>query len=257
LLDALDWDASGWPSARGGFGPSDVQSPQPVPAAQPGGSNGHLAAFAANDMPGQMIPGLSDEFNAPTLNLQTQWSFLHSTPAYVMTGSTYEVQTVNYDMVSAPTQVPLLVEATASGNYLVETMMKINLPASGSGIDFAQGGVMIYGGDQSYLKLDVFASSNTRQVEFFKQIRNPPAGQGNFGSIPLGPPGEDTWLRIAKRTVSGQEQYTAYSSQDGINWVRGGTWNASLGANAQIALFGQNRSGFQVDFDYVHVSTLP
>jgi len=50
---------------------------------------------------------------------------------------------------------------------------------------------MINGNDQNYLKLDVFASSNTRQVEFFKQIRNPPAGQGNFGSIPLGPPGEE------------------------------------------------------------------
>lgn len=135
--------------------------------------------------------------------------------------------------------------------------MQINLPTSGDGIDYAQGGVMIYGDDQSYLKLHVFANSNTRQVEFFKQISNSLAGQGNYGSIPLGPPGDSTWLRIAKRTLSGQEQYAAYSSQDGINWVRGGTWNASLGASTRIALFAQSRSGFLVDFDYIHVSTLP
>ena len=140
---------------------------------------------------------------------------------------------------------------------MVEVKIKINLPASGSGIDFAQGGVMIYGSDQSYLKLDVFASSNTRQIEFFKQINNAPAGQANYGSIPLGPPADYTWLRLAKRTVSGHDQYTAYSSQDGTDWVRGGTWNASLGISPQIALFAQNRSGFLVDFSYVHVSTLP
>jgi DNA-binding FrmR family transcriptional regulator len=64
-------------------------------------------------------------------------------------------------------------------------------------------------------------------------------------------------LRIAKRTTSGREQYTAYSSQDGMNWVRGGTRNASLGASARLALFAQNRSGFLVDFDYIHVFSLP
>ena len=93
---------------------------------------------------------------------------------------------------------------------------------------------MIYGNDQSYLKLGVFASSNTRQVECFRQIRNPPAGQANYGSIPLGPPGDYAWMRRAMRTVSGHGQYTAHSSQDGINSVRGGTWNAVLGVNAQI-----------------------
>jgi hypothetical protein len=174
-----------------------------------------------------------------------------------MTGSVYEVPTVNFDMLNAPEQVPLLAEATPPGSYMIELKMRINLPASGSGADFAQGRVMIYGNDQSYLKLDVFANSDTRQIEFFKQISNPPAGQGNYGSIPLGPPGDDTWLRVAKHTVSGLEQYTAYNSQDGSNWLLGGTWNAPLGANAQIALFAQNRSGFLVDFDYIHVSTLP
>ena len=257
LLDPLDWGADGWPAARGGFGPSDVHSPQAMPAAQPGQANAHVAAFAANDMPSQAIPELSDDLKAPALNLQTQWPFLHSAPAYSMTGSAYEVSTVNFDMLNAPAQVPLLAEATPAGNYMVEVKMKINLPASGSGMDFAQGGVMIYRSDQSYLKLDVFANSNTRQIEFFKQIENPPAGQANYGSIPLGPPADYTELRIAKRTVSGQDQYTAYSSQDGTEWVRGGTWTASLGANPQIVLFAQNRSGFLVGFSYVHVSTLP
>jgi arabinan endo-1,5-alpha-L-arabinosidase len=103
LLDALDWDVDGWPSARGGFGPSDLNSPQPIPAAQPGESNAHVATFASNDTPGQAIPGLSDEVNSLALNLQTQWTFLHSTPAYSMTGQNRSGFLVDFDYIHVST----------------------------------------------------------------------------------------------------------------------------------------------------------
>jgi len=54
----------------------------------------------------------------------------------------------------------------------------------------------------------------------------------------------------------GQELYTAYSSQDGQNWTRGGTWTHSLGGSARIALVSMACPGFSTQFSYVHVSTL-
>jgi arabinan endo-1,5-alpha-L-arabinosidase len=73
----------------------------------------------------------------------------------------------------------------------------------------------------------------------------------------VGPVGIDTWLRIVKHTAGdGTELYTAYTSNDGVHWTRGGTWTHNLGPNAQIGIAAQNLAGFTVDFDYVRVYRL-
>jgi hypothetical protein len=43
---------------------------------------------------------------------------------------------------------------------------------------------------------------------------------------------------------------------DALDWVRGGTWTHQLGSKARIGLVSMDGSGFQANFDYVHVSTL-
>ena len=40
------------------------------------------------------------------------------------------------------------------------------------------------------------------------------------------------WLRIVKRDVNGQENYTAYSSADDVHWTQSGTWVHTLGSGA-------------------------
>ena len=50
--------------------------------------------------------------------------------------------------------------------------------------------------------------------------------------------------------------YTAYTSQDGKNWVRGAVWTHNLGANERIGLVSMGGSGFVARFDYVRVYTL-
>ena len=72
----------------------------------------------------------------------------------------------------------------------------------------------------------------------------------------VGPPGEWTWLRIAKETGGGEEQYTAYTSRDGVIWERGGTWTHALGQNARIGLVSMGGAGFTANFDYVRVYQL-
>ena len=59
-----------------------------------------------------------------------------------------------------------------------------------------------------------------------------------------------------KRAVAAGETYTAYTSNDGQNWVRGGTWTHNLGSGARIGLVSMGGSGFSAQFDYIHVSTL-
>lgn len=48
----------------------------------------------------------------------------------------------------------------------------------------------------------------------------------------------------------------AYSSNDGVHRVRGGTRTASLGPSARIALVSMGGSEFTASFDYVRVYAL-
>jgi len=257
FIDAIDW-VNGWPVARGGFGPSDVAAPQPLPASQPGGSNSYVTTLETQDAPRTEVTALSDSFTETTLS--SQWSFIHSAPPYTLTGSSYEVQTVGYDTTNAMANVPLLAESAPPGDYMVETELTIDLPTTGANADYAQAGLLIYGDDSDYIRLDMFSNSDTRQIEFIKQETPPASGYPTWGATNLGPPVIATtvnaWLRIVKRNVNGQEHYTAYSSNDDVTWTQSGTWVHSLGTSEKICLFAGNLAGYTANFDYVHVSTL-
>jgi len=257
FIDALDWE-NGWPVARGGFGPSYSDAPQPLPAAQPGATNSYTPTAASAEIPRTQIIASSDEFNSTSLS--SQWSFLHMTPAYVLTGTAYQVSSVAYDPVNAMVNVPLLSEATPVGDYMVETKVDINLPISGVGPDFAQAGLLIYGDDNNFVREDLYNNNDTRQVEFIKAQTPQANGYPSWGGSSVGPPAISTdvnvWMRIAKRNVNGEEHYTAYSSNDGTTWTMSGTWVHSLGNSAKICLYAGNRSGYKASFDYVHLSTL-
>ena len=63
-------------------------------------------------------------------------------------------------------------------------------------------------------------------------------------------------IRIVRRAITGGETYTAYTSSDGLTWVRGGTWTHNLGSGAKIGLVSMGGSGFSANFDYIRVSTV-
>ncbi|HLY40990.1 MAG TPA: family 43 glycosylhydrolase [Terracidiphilus sp.] len=257
FIDAIDW-VDDWPVARGGFGPSDQDAPQPMPAAQPGGISSYVTVLAMPDAARSEIAALSDDFKSTTLN--SQWSFLHSTPAYTLTGSAYQADSVAYDPVSSMSSVPLLAESAPPGDYMVETELDLNLPISGAGPDYAQAGLLLYKDDSNFVRLDLYNNNDTRQIEFIKAETAQQSGYPTWGATNLGPPAIGTqvsaWLRIVKRNVDGFEHYTAYSSSDGINWIQGGSWVHSLGSGSRICLYAGNRAGFTATFHYVHVSTL-
>ncbi len=256
LIDPIDW-VDCWPEVRGGYWVS--ASRQPAPAAQRWQRNTYQPKVKPDDEPGQKISALSDEFN--TTKLSPQWHFLHPNAdnSYLLTGSSYEVQTQGPDENSNPQHVSILAEpAPIEGDYLVETKFTTTVPFDNSCCyNFAQGALFIYGNDGNSIKLDVFPDYDTRQTEFGKQISPVPQGYPTYDHMTIGPVGETNWLRIVKRARNdGLELYTAYTSNDGEHWTKGGTWQHHLGSGAQIGIAAENAAGFTIDFDYVRVYRL-
>ena len=145
-----------------------------------------------------------------------------------------------------------------SGDWLVETKVTSSVPFNNSCCyNFAQPALFIYLDDQNSIKLDVFPDYDTRQTEFGKQIGPVPTDYPTYDHQNVGQTGQTMWLRIVRRGHGDQgELYTAYSSPDGQNWTKGGTWQHQLGSSAQIGIAADNEAGYTMDFDYVRVYRL-
>ncbi len=253
LLDPVDW-IDGWPTVRGGFWISD--EPMPAPAAQPGDETDYEPRRWRMDRPGRLLAEYSDEFGGNGLDT-SQWSWVRQPdPAtYGVENGTFRFDTQAADLYQENNSASLLTEDAPEGDYIVETKVRLNLPAEGCCFNFVQAGLVIYGGDDSYVRLMHVSIFETRQTEFAKEAVLPDVGP-RFGGTLVGPPAETTWLRIVKRTVGDEEHYTPYTSRDGETWVRGGTWTHNLGDNARIALASMGGTGFTANFDYVRVYSL-
>jgi arabinan endo-1,5-alpha-L-arabinosidase len=260
MMDPLDWSSDGWPTTRGGNGPSDFTIPQPVPAAQPGSTNAYVEVPNVPDTPGTELTAYSDEFNETTLNTN-QWSFIHLTAPYTMTGSAYAVNSVNAESTiqSSMPDLPILSEPEPAGNYILEVKLASSDPATGYIFNYNQGGIFIYNNDGDYLRMDQVPVYETRQIEYLDQaaygvVAFAPGGDPNFGA--------STYMRLAKRVGAGEygwDTYTAYSSVDGVTWIKGPTWIKPYGSGNQgikIGLFAGNTAGYTASFDYIRVSNL-
>ncbi len=255
VMDPLDWGSDGWPVVRGGFGASDT--PQPAPAAQPGQTSGYVPVFATPEQPGMEIKGLSDEFNGSTYGPQWTWVRQPDTRAYSVTNGAFNVNTQAADLQpqgsNPPPLASVLTEPTPQGDYIVDTKVHLNLAPEGCCQNYVQAGLVIYGDDSHYVKLVHVSIFETRQTEFGKHDST------GYGNGVVGTPGDETYLRIVKTTGSnGEELYRAYTSQDGTHFVRGGVWTHALGSGstAKIGLVSMGGSGYQANFDYVHVYTI-
>jgi arabinan endo-1,5-alpha-L-arabinosidase len=252
LLDALDW-IDGWPTVRGGLWASD--NPEHAPAAQPGTKTNYHLQTPDPDELGQLIDSFSDEFNG---ELGSQWSWVREPAAdtYSVSEEIFSFDTQAADLFVDSNNASVLLESAPNGNYVVETRLKLNLPAEGCCFNYVQAGLVIYGDDDNFIKLVEVSIWETRQTEFAKELFPVPDGYPRYGNTVVGPPGDWVYLRIVKQNHAGEEHYTAYTSLDGVNWVRGGTWTHELGSNASIGLVSMGGSGFVAEFDYVRVYKL-
>ncbi len=259
MMDALDYP-NGFPVARYGAGPSDFTTPQPVPAAQPGATNGYVPPFYVQDAPGTAIAASSDDFNSTTLS--PQWTFLHTPASYVLNGSAYVVQSVSQESVvtSSMPNLPILAEPEPSGNYLMEVKVAVSDAPGVFNTDNNQAGIFIYSSDSVYLRLDEFPYFDTEQIEYLNQYGpGIPTAPNNFSFAPGGTPNfrASTYFRIAKRILaSGAATYTSYSSTDGVTYLTGPTWTVTYPAGVKVGLFAGHTAGYTASFDYIHFTTV-
>jgi arabinan endo-1,5-alpha-L-arabinosidase len=260
LLDQLDW-VDGWPIVRGGSFGSDT--PQQAPAAQPGDETNATLKLAPRDLVGTPIEGVSDEFDGVSLGAGWTWVRPPAPASYGVAGGSFSMDTQAADLFVDSNNASVLTRPAPDGNYVVETKVRLSVPAEGCCFNYVQAGLVIYGSDDAFVKLATVSIWNTRQSEFAKEVAVVPAGYPRYGNTVVGPPGEWTWLRIVARedvtdsvggAYGGSERYTAYTSHDGLTWTRGGTWTHQLGDAARVGLVAMGGSGFRADFAYVRTS---
>ncbi|HZH18545.1 MAG TPA: family 43 glycosylhydrolase [Archangium sp.] len=263
LLDPLDW-VDGWPAVRGGFWASDGQ--MPAPAARAGLKSRYRTKLAQPHVPGDRIAAASDMFDGTALSGSWSWVRPPASHTYAVADGTFRFQVQNADLHLDTNNASLLTRPAPKGDYLVETRVRLDVPDDGCCFNHAQAGLVLYGGDDNFIKLTTTAMWETRQTEFTKELAPVPAGWGRQGNTVVGPPSEDwTYLRIAVERLTGEARraaggdttaYTAYTSQNGVDWVRGGTWTHSL-SNPRISLVAMGGGGdFAAEFDHVRVYAL-
>ncbi|TCL71727.1 MULTISPECIES: family 43 glycosylhydrolase [unclassified Curtobacterium] len=254
LIDPLDW-RHGWPVVRGGAGPSDTVQPGPV--AQPGQRATYRATTAPVDVPGRTIRALSTSFDGTTLPTALRWTREPDRSTWTVGGGAFRWQTQDADI--HPPATPLasvLSEPAPRGDYVLQTTVAVDTPATGDGVNYVQGGLIVWGDDGDYVRLTSNSIFNTRQTEFGKQVSGQPAGAPSYGNTVVGPVGDTTTLRIVHRVVDGEHRYTASTSVDGRHFVRGGTWTADLGSAPRIGLISLGGAGFTSTFEDLRVSTV-
>jgi arabinan endo-1,5-alpha-L-arabinosidase len=253
MIDRLDW-IDGWPMVRSGRGPSD--SPQPAPTTHSAPSIDRASPVSAPiDLPGSMVESLSDDFDGDAISPKWTWIRPPAQGTFAVRDGALRIDTQSGDIFEGLDTASLLTEPVPQGDFMVEVKLTTNVPVVGQ-FNFAQGGLVIYENDANYVKLVSVAINDTRQIEFAKQYVS--ASSPKYGSTFLASPAASTYLRIVKRTSAERktELYSAYSSHDGVNWERGGTWTHNLGSAPRIGLVSMARSGFSTYFDYVRVYSL-
>jgi arabinan endo-1,5-alpha-L-arabinosidase len=215
----------------------------------------------ATQRPGAPLPGYSDDFDGSALGRQWTWVRPPAASSYDVGNGVFRFDTQAADLNLDSNNASVLTEPAPSGDYVVQTKVDLDVPAEGCCHNYVQAGLVVYGNDDAYLKLAHVSIWETRQTEFAKEVPTAPQGSPRYGNTVVGPPADETYLRIVKQTVRRAggpvAGFTAYTSQDGRHWVRGGTWTDDrLGSDVRIGLVSMGGSGFTARFDYVRAWAL-
>ena len=254
LLDPVDW-VDGWPSVRSGRWASDAR--MPGPAAQPGERTAYRPVRVRAERRGGLMPRFSDEFDGAGLSSRWSWVRRPADDAYGVDAGRFRFRTQDADLFEDSNSASVLTEPAPGRDFVVQTKLRLDVPAEGCCQNFVQAGLVVYGSDDAFVKLAHTSIFETRQTELAKEVPTAPAGYPRYGNTVVGPPGDVTWLRIVSRTSGRRHLYTGYSSQDGRHWVRGGTWvHNRLGDDIRIGLVSMGGVGFTAEFDHVRTWAL-
>jgi hypothetical protein len=199
---------------------------------------------------GATDPRYSDDFESA---LDPQWTWVRppDEPLTVQDGQLVW-PTQPGDLTGAGNDASALLRNAPAGAYTIETKVTIDL-----GVDtvrnYQQAGLIVYSGDDEFLRFTHVAIWNTRTTEFGKEQIY--AGQPAYGSMLVAPPADTTWLRLTHRVSrsTGEHTYRASVSTDGRHWTWGGVWTLPQGADPRIGLVSHGGAGATAEFDYFRV----
>lgn len=244
LLDRIEW-VDGWPVIAGGRGPTD--GPQVMP--------GRRAAAVAAPSPAVAAPIWQDNFDQPQLARRWSWVRPGAAGSWAAAQPGLRIATTDSDLYVDTDTAPVLATALPAGDLRIEARLRLDAPLDCCAKP-VQAGLVLMRDDDNYVKLVELARGGLRQVEFGKELAPVEAHHPRYGNTVVGTPGEWTWLRLDVRRSRGEERYTAWSSQDGRNWVAGGTWTHRLGTGAKLGLVAMGGAGHAVTFSQVSVAQL-
>lgn len=251
LLDRIDW-VDGWPVAGGGRAPSDEYMAPPVVAE---GAPATRQAFAAAPAARAQLLW-QDGFRSPSLDPRWRWLRAPAASAWSPGPDGLWMDTQDTDLHVDRNTAAVLQAALPEGDYRVEAEIRLDVPDDCCATA-VQAGFVVMRDDDNYVKLVELAHEGLRQVEFAKEVGPVEPYQPRYGNTVAGTPGTTvTWLRLDVHREQGQERYTAYASQDGRNWVGGGTWMHALGFNPRLGLVAMGGAGRRATFIRVAVSAL-
>lgn len=250
LLDRIDW-IDGWPVAARGHGPSDEELA--APAVRQGRASPPQVA-ATRPVAARLL--WSEAFRDARLPRGWRWHRPRAAGEW-SAARRLVLATQKADLHQDTNTASLLLHALpARGDYRIEMRMQLDAPDDCCA-EPVQAGLVVWADDDRYVKLVELAQQGLRQIEFAKEQVPAEPGYARYGNTVVGTPGASTWLRLDVQREGAEERYTAYSSQDGRNWVGGAAWTHQLGSQPRLGLVAMGGSGYRATIERVAVYALP
>ena len=200
----------------------------------------------------------NDLFGGMALDI-CRWDVVNEEPSgYRVSGGALQIDTTPNDIYGGDTGVPnIIVQDQPEGDWVVET----KVDASQLDRRYQQGGLILHGDDDNYVKLDILATNEggaavTRNLEMRNEIGG--VVQNPQPNAPA-PASGVVWLRLAKTGTT----FTGWHSSDGQAWtpIAETVSNDAL-ANARVGLYAlgnsvQGQVSNTAFFDYFQVVDLP
>ncbi len=167
LLDPIDW-VNGFPTVRGNRWASDKR--MPAPAAQPGEESLYQPDVLGKDRMAHPLFRLSDNFKSGTMSRLWEWVRQPDPAEYEFGNERFKFLTQPKDLFTDSNNASVLTEPTPNRDYMVQTKVKLPVPEEGCCHNYAQAGLVIYDGDDKFIKLAHVSIWETRQTEFAKEV---------------------------------------------------------------------------------------
>ena len=170
LLDPVDW-VDGWPTVRGGLWASDTR--MPAPAAQEGERSRYRTRLASPQEPGRLL--VEETFDSGL----DGWTWVREPAAgtYSVADGELRWQVQDADLYVDNNTASVLTTEAPDGDYVVQAKVSVDVP-EGCCFNYAQAGLVVYGDDDNFVKLDrgVHLGDPPDRVRQGGRTRSPRAG---------------------------------------------------------------------------------